>query len=85
MAQIQVRLGPVLGDKDLAVLIGAHGARVYINIRVQFLGRHLQAPGLQKPSERRCGDPLSQPGDHAAGNENVFCHMSTSSVYSAKK
>ena len=34
VAQIQIRLRPVLGDVDLPVLIGAHGARVYVDIGV---------------------------------------------------
>ena len=46
MAQIQIRLAAVLGHVDLAVLIGAHGAGIHIDIRVKLLSRHLQAPRL---------------------------------------
>ena len=41
VAQVQVGLRPVLSDKDLPMLIGTHGARVHIDIRVQLLGGHL--------------------------------------------
>jgi len=74
VAQIQIRLGPVVGDVDLAVLIGAHGAGIHIDIGVQLLGRHLQTSGLQQPAQRRGGYALAQSGNHAARHENVFGH-----------
>ena len=40
MAQIQVGLGSVLGDENFSMLVRAHGPRIYIDIRVQFLGRY---------------------------------------------
>ena len=51
VAQVQVGLGAVVGDKDLAVLIGAHGAGVHVQIGVKFLVAHPQAPLLQQPSQ----------------------------------
>ena len=42
VAQIQIRFRAVLGDVDLAVLIGAHGAGVHIDVGVQLLSGHLQ-------------------------------------------
>ena len=44
--QVQVRLGPVFGDKDLAVLQRIHRAWVYVDIGVQLLDRNLQPPRL---------------------------------------
>ena len=41
MPQIQIRLAAVLGHIDLAVLIGAHGAGVHIDIGVKLLRRYL--------------------------------------------
>ena len=75
VAEIQVGLRPVLGDVDLAVLVGAHGAGVHIDIGIQLLRRHLQPPRLQKPAQRRRSDALAEPGDHAARDENVFAHL----------
>ncbi len=46
MPQVQVGFRPVLGDKNLPMLVGAHGAGVHIHIGVQLLGRHSQAPRL---------------------------------------
>ena len=46
VAQIQVGFRPVLGHIYLSVLVRTHGPRIDIDIRIQLLGRHLQAPGL---------------------------------------
>ena len=72
VAQVQVRLGPVLGDEHLAVLIGTHSPRVHIDIGVELLVPHPDAPLLQKPPQGGRADPLAQAGDHAAGNEYKF-------------
>ena len=72
MAQVQVRLGAVLGDEDLAVLVGAHGAGVHINIGVELLVAHPQAPLLQQTAQRRRADALAQAGHHTAGDKYEF-------------
>ena len=46
MTQIQIGLGAVIGHEHLAVLQGAHGARVHVHIGIQFLAGHLQAAAL---------------------------------------
>ena len=78
MSQIQIRLRTVLCDIDLAVLIGAHGPGIHIDIGIQLLRRHLQAPRLQQPTQGSCRDPLAQTGHHAAGHKNELCHMPSS-------
>ena len=72
VAQIQIGLRPVLGDVHLAVLVGAHGARIHIDIGIQLLGRHLQSSGLQQTAQGRGGNALAQAGNHAAGDENIL-------------
>ena len=74
MAEIQVGLGAVVGDEDLAVLQGAHGTRVHIHVGVQLLAGHLEAAALQQSAQRGGGDAFAQTGDDAAGHENKFCH-----------
>ena len=74
VAQIQVGLGAVIGDEDFAVLQGAHGARVHVDIGVQLLAGHLEAAALQQSAQRGGGDAFAQTGDDAAGHENKFCH-----------
>ncbi|MDT4889364.1 hypothetical protein FQZ97_1260510 [compost metagenome] len=36
VAQVQVGFGAVVGDEDLAVLEGRHGARVHVDVRVEL-------------------------------------------------
>ena len=75
VAQIQIRLRPVVGDEHLPVLIGAHGPRVHVQVGVQLLDLHLQPPLLEQASQRRRRDALAQAGDHASGDKNVLdCH-----------
>ena len=75
MSQIQIRLGPILGDIDLTVLIRAHGTGINVDIWVQLLRRDLQPPRLQQPAQRGRGDALSQSGNNAACHENILCHV----------
>ena len=49
--QIEVGFRAVLRDIDLPVLIGAHSAGVYIDIRIQFLRRNLESAGFQKAAQ----------------------------------
>ena len=47
VADVEVGLGAVLGDEDLAVLERVHGARVDVEVRVELLHRHVQPAGGQ--------------------------------------
>ena len=79
VAQVQVGLGPIVGDEDLPVLVGAHGARVHVQVRVQLLDLYPQAPLLQQAAQRGRRDALAQAGNHAAGDKNVLhCHVDPS-------
>ena len=72
VAQIKVGLRAVVGNEHLAVLIGAHGAGVHIQIGVEFLVPHPQTPLLQKAAQRRRADALTQSGHHAACHKYIF-------------
>ena len=83
VAQVQVGLRAVLSDIDLTVLVGTHGARVHIDVGVQLLGRHLQSPGFQQPSQGCGRDAFAKARNHAAGHKDIFCHFLCSpSAYS---
>ena len=71
--QIQVGLRPVLGDKDLPVLVGTHGAGVNVQIGVQLLGGHFISPVFQQTAEAGGGNPFAQAGDHPTGDKHIFC------------
>ena len=72
MAEVQVRLGAVVGHEDLAVLHRVHGPRVNIDVGVEFLHGDLVSPGFQKPSEGCRGNPFSETRHHTACDKNVF-------------
>ena len=54
MAQIQIRLGPILGDEYLAVLDRIHGSGVDVDVGVELLHGNSITSGLQQTAER-CG------------------------------
>ena len=75
VSQIQIGFRPVLGDEDLAMLDRVHGSRVDIDVGIELLHGHLISAGLEKPSQRRGGDPLAESGYYAACYEYIFyCH-----------
>src|ERR1700757_4546318 len=71
MADVEVGLGAVLGDEDLAVLKRVHRARVDIEVRVQLLHRDVQPAGGQQLAEAAGGQPLAERGSDAAADEEV--------------
>ena len=74
MAEVEIGLGAVVGDEHLAVLIGAHGPRVDIEVGVELAQAHAVAARLEQRSESGRCQPLAERGDHAAGNEDVPRH-----------
>ena len=74
VADVEVGLGAVLGDEYLAVLERAHRARVDIQVRVELLGAHGEAAGLEEASERGGHDALPQRGDDTTRDEHVPGH-----------
>ena len=72
VADVEIGLGAVFGDEDLAVLERAHRARVDVQVRIELLHLNLQPARLQQPAERSCRDPLPERRDDAAGDEDVL-------------
>ena len=52
MAEVEVGLGPVVGDIDLAVLIGRHRPRIDVEIGIELADPDLVAARLQQRPER---------------------------------
>ena len=50
VAEVEVGLTAVVGDEDLAVLEGVHGARVDVDVRVELVHGDPQAPALEQPA-----------------------------------
>jgi len=70
VAQIQVGLGPVVGDVDLAVLERVHGARIDVDVGVELLDGHPKAPGLEERAYGGGGQTLAQRGENPSRDEN---------------
>ena len=76
MAEIEIGLGAVVGDVDLAVLVGAHRPRIDVEIGIELADADLVAARLQQRREARRHQTLAERGDHAAGDENEPRHGS---------
>ncbi len=57
---VEVGLGAVAGHKDLAVLVGTHGARVDVDVRVDLDGGDAEAARAQKRADARARNPLAE-------------------------
>ena len=69
---VEVGLGAVVGDEDLAVLERVHRARVDVEVRVELLHRDPQAAGLEQAAEARGRQALAERGGDAPGDEEVL-------------
>ncbi len=58
--EVQVSLGPVVRDEDLAVLVGRHGPRVHVDVGVQLEDGDGKAATLQQPADAGGRDALAQ-------------------------
>ena len=60
MAEVEVGLGAVVGDVDLAMLIGRHRPRIDVEIGVELAQADLVAARLQERRERRGHEALAK-------------------------
>ena len=60
MAEIEIGLGAVVGDEDLAVLIGRHRAGIDVEIGIELAQADLVAARLQQRAERRGGQTFAE-------------------------
>ena len=74
MAKVEIGLGAVIGDENLAMLIGRHRARIDIEVGVELAEPDRIAARLKQRAERRRSETLAEGGDHAAGDEDVPRH-----------
>ncbi len=72
VAQIQVRLGAVVGDVHLTVLVRAHRAGIDVDIRIELEKRDPVPVPLEQRSYRGGCQPLAERGHDPAGHENVI-------------
>src|SRR3546814_10875740 len=70
MAQIEVGLRPVVGDVDLAVLIGRHRARIDVEIRIELANPHAITGCLQQRRKARRHQTLAERGERKSTRLN---------------
>jgi hypothetical protein len=68
---IKIGLGAVVGDEHLAVLERVHGARVDVEVRVQFLHVDPEPAQLQQAAEAGGRQALAEAGCHPPGDEEM--------------
>ena len=70
VAQVEVGLGAVLGDEDLAVLERAHRPGIDVDVWIELLEGDPVAARDEKAADGCRGDALPERGDDAAGYED---------------
>jgi len=60
VAEVEVGLRAVLGDEDLAVLVGRHRAGIDVDVGVELLEADGEALRDQQTADRGGGDPLAE-------------------------
>ena len=76
VAEVEVGLGAVVGDEDLAVLVRRHRAGVDVDVRVELEDGDGEAAGLEDPSDAGGGDAFAERGGHASGHKDILRHGS---------
>ena len=76
VAQVQVGLGAVVGDEDLAVLVRGHRPGVDVDVGVQLEDGDPQAPCLEDPPDAGGSDAFAETARDAAGHEDILRHRS---------
>ena len=71
MAEVEVRLGPVVGDENLAVLKWAHGSRIHVDVGIQLDHADREPARLENRAKTGRGNALAKRGNHATGYEYV--------------
>ena len=72
MPEIEVRLGAIVGDVHLAVLIRAHRPRVDVDVRVELLHRDCVTMPFEQAPDGCGGESFAEGGHHAARHKNVL-------------
>ena len=60
VAQVKVRLRPVVGDEDLAVLVGRHRARIHVDVRIELEDGDGEAAALEQAADAGGGDAFAE-------------------------
>ena len=74
VAEIEIRLAPIIQNIDLAMLLWTHGPWIDVDIRIQFLHPYSKPTLLQEHSDRGARQALAKRADHPTRYKYMFCH-----------
>ena len=69
MAEVEVGLGAVIGDEDLAVLVGRHRARINVEVGIKLNDRDAQTARFEEEADRGGGNSLTEGGGDTTSDE----------------
>src|SRR5205823_14849952 len=72
--EVKIRLGPVIGNENLAVLIRRHGPGIDVDVGVELEDRDGDTARLEDPADRGGGDALAEGAGDATRDEDVLGH-----------
>ena len=72
MAQVQVGFRAIFRHEHLAVLVGAHGAGIDVEVGIELLNGDADATALEQTPDGGHGHAFAHGGDDAAGYEDVL-------------
>ncbi len=72
VAEVEIRLRAIIGDKYFAVLIGRHGAGINVQVGIALLEGDSQAAAFEQAAHRSRRNALAEGRNHAARNENIL-------------
>ena len=73
VAEVEVGFGAVVGDEDFAVLEGAHGAGVDVEVGVELHEVDAESAGLEQAADGGGGEAFAERRHDAAGYKDVLC------------
>ncbi len=73
VAEVEVGLGAVVGDEDLAVLEGRHGAGVDVEVGVKLHEVDLEPACFEEAADGGCGEALAEGRHDSACYKDVLC------------
>ncbi|MNB73478.1 hypothetical protein D3C75_200870 [compost metagenome] len=75
VTQVQIGFSAVFSNEHFPVLDRTHGARIDVDIRIQFHHGHVEATGFKNGCQGGCGNAFTQRGYDPAGHKNIVrCH-----------
>ncbi len=70
VAEVEIGLGAVVGDEDLAVLVRRHRPRIDVDVGVELEVGDAKAARLHERADRGGSEPLADGADDASGHED---------------